>query len=76
MSILFVLLKFSEFSTQDSMRASDLKRSSVEFNDTPQILSGSRQKNRKQTPSGGVTVTPGLMAGGRSPCKYNQILAM
>jgi hypothetical protein len=52
MSILFVLLKFSEFSTQDSMRASDLKRSSVEFNDTPQILSGSRQKNRKQTPSG------------------------
>lgn len=49
------------------MRASDLKRSSVEFNDTPQILSSSRQKGKGMTP---ITVTPGgLMAGGRSPLK-------
>lgn len=42
----------------------------MEFNDVPQILSGSgKQRGRKQ-PSGGITVTPGgLMAGGRSPCE-------
>lgn len=58
---------------QDSAVINDQKRSSVEFNDKPEILSGRRQQDRHHIPSGGITVTQGgLMPGGRSACEYRR----
>ncbi|XP_076099999.1 protein TALPID3-like isoform X2 [Mytilus galloprovincialis] len=59
-----------DLSMQDSAVINDQKRSSVEFNDKPEILSGRRQQDRHHIPSGGITVTQGgLMPGGRSALK-------
>ncbi|XP_052058615.1 TALPID3 protein-like isoform X2 [Mytilus californianus] len=59
-----------DLSMQDSAVINDQKRSSVEFNDKPEILSGRRQQDKHHIPSGGITVTQGgLMPGGRSALK-------
>ncbi|XP_063426718.1 protein TALPID3-like isoform X2 [Mytilus trossulus] len=59
-----------DISMQDSAVINDQKRSSVEFNDKPEILSGRKQQDKHHIPSGGITVTQGgLMPGGRSALK-------